>query len=256
MRYLNVEQFDKYGFAKTFMIPKDQGRWRIYSYNKKADMEDLKYYEEVGTLFDTTIDKMIRVPQGHSNNIMVANKNDGGIGVTRMEIDGLCDGVITNEKNLMLLTVEADCVPIYILDPVKKAIGMVHSGWRGTVQRITENAIDIMKENYGSDVNDILIHFGPSICGNCYEVGMELIDEFKKILECDEIHEVFTPIIDKPEKYLLDVTKSLKMSLIRYGIKKENISKTEICTYHDNIFYSRRLIKDNTKVMLTGIMMV
>ena len=54
-----------------------------------------------------------------------------------MEIDGLCDGVITNEKNLMLLTVEADCVPVYILDPVKKAIGMVHSGWRGTVQRIT-----------------------------------------------------------------------------------------------------------------------
>lgn len=256
MRYLNVEQFDKYGFVKTFMIPKDQGRWRIYSFNKMADMEDIKYYEEIGALFNTPIDKMIRVPQGHSNNVMVANKNDGGVGVTRMEIDGLCDGVITNEKNLMLLTIEADCVPVYILDPVKKAIGMVHSGWRGTVGKITQNAIDLMIENYGCDKKDLLIHFGPSICAKCYEVGIELIDEFKKILECDEIHEVFTPIIEKQEKYLLDVAKSLKMSLVRYGIKNENITNTEICTYHDNIFYSRRLIKDNTKVMLTGIMMV
>ena len=126
----------------------------------------------------------------------------------------------------------------------------------GTIQRITENAIDLMKENYGSDVKDILIHFGPSICGNCYEVGMELIDEFKKILECDEVHKVFKPIVDKPEKYLLDVAESLRLSLIRYGIKEENISKTDICTYHDNIFYSRRLTKDNTKVTLTGIMLV
>ena len=256
MKFLNVAKFDNYGFVKTFMIPKDQGRWRIYSFNKKADMEDLKYYEEVGGLFNTPLNNMVRIPQGHSANIMVAKKEDGGSGVTRMEIDGLCDGIITNEKNLMLLTVEADCVPVYILDPVKKAIAMVHSGWRGTVQRITENAIDLMKENYGSDVKDILIHFGPSICGNCYEVGMELIDEFKKILECDEVHKVFKPIVDKPEKYLLDVAESLRLSLIRYGIKEENISKTDICTYHDNIFYSRRLTKDNTKVTLTGIMLV
>ena len=256
MKYLNVEQFDKYGFVKTFMIPKDQGRWRIYSYNEKADMEDLKYYREVGDLFNTHLDSMVRLPQGHSSNIMVAKKSDGGSGVTRMEIDGLCDGVITNEKNLMLLTVEADCVPVYILDPVKKAIGMVHSGWRGTVNNITEKALEIMKENYECNVSDILIHFGPSICGNCYEVGIELIDEFKKYLKCDEIHEVFTPILDKPEKYLLDVAKSIKIALIRYGIKEENISRTDICTYHDNIFYSRRLIQDNTKVTLTGIMMI
>ena len=256
MKYFSVEQFDKFDFVKAFMIPKEQGRWRIYSYNKEADMEDLKYYKDVGNIFNTDINNMIRVMQNHSDNILVAKRTDASSGVTRMEADGIFDGIITNEKNIMLLTVEADCVPVYILDPVNRAIGMVHSGWRGTVKKIAEKAISLMKENYGSSVDDILIHFGPSICGNCYEVGIELIDEFKKILECDEIHKVFRPIIDKPEKYLLDVSESIKMSLLRYGIKEENISKTDICTYHDNIFYSRRLSNDKTKVTLTGIMLV
>lgn len=256
MNYWSVEKFDSFGFVKTFMIPKDQGRWRIYSYNKEADMEDLKYYKEVGDLFNITYENMVRLPQGHSANILIAKKEDGGSGVTRMEVEGFCDGAITNEKELMLLAITADCVPVYILDPVKKAIGMVHSGWRGTVQKITEKAIDLMKENYGSNVDDILIHFGPSICANCYEVEMDLIDEFKKVLLCDEIHKVFKPIKEKPEKYLLDVALSIKLSLLRYGIKEKNISKTDICTYHDNIFYSRRLTGDKTKVTLTGIMIV
>ena len=256
MNYLSVEKFDSLGFVKTFMIPKDQGRWRIYSYNKEANMEDLKYYKEVGDLFDITYENMIRIPQNHSDNIMIAKKEDGGSGVTRMEVSGDYDGIITNEKNLMLLVIVADCVPVYILDKKKQVIGMIHSGWRGTVNKITEKAIDLMKENYGSNVDDILIHFGPSICANCYEVGIELIDEFKKFLLCDEIHKVFTPIKDKPEKYLLDVSESIKLSLLRYGIKEKNISKTDICTYHDNIFYSRRLTSDKTKVTLTGIMLV
>ncbi len=256
MNYMSVEKFDSYGFVKTFMIPKNQGRWRIYSFNKEANMEDLKYYKEVGDLFGITYEQMVRLPQGHSKNIMIAKKEDGGLGVTKMEVEGYCDGVITNEKNLMLLVIVADCVPVYILDPVKKAIGMVHSGWRGTVQKITENAIDLMKEKYNSNVDDILIHFGPSICVNCYEVGIELIDEFKKILVCDEIHKVFKPIKEKPEKYLLDVAESIRLSLLRYGIKEKNISKTDICTYHEDIFYSRRLTGDKTKVTLTGIMLV
>ena len=251
-----VEKFDNTGLVKTVMVPKDQARWRIYLYNVKENMQHLHYYEELGKIFGITPGDMIRVPQEHSNNVFVAKKSDGGLGVIKEEMHYGCDGIITNEKELMLLTVEADCTPVYILDPVHKAIGMIHSGWRGTVNRITEHALDLMKENYGTDIKNVLIHFGPAICGNCYEVGIELIDEFKKILKCDEIHKVFIPIPDKPEKYYLDVTESIKMSLINYGINPQNISRTNVCTYHDNIYDSWRLCKDRTKQMLTGIMLI
>ena len=256
MNYMTVEKFDNTGFVKTLMVPKDQARWRIYSYDIQADMEDLKNYSELGKNFGIVPDDMVRVQQNHSSNIMVVKKLDAGMGVTRMEIEGYCDGAITNVKGVMLLTVEADCTPVYILDPINGAVGMIHSVWRGTVKKITEKAIELMNENYGTKKSDVLIHFGPAICGKCYEVGMDLIPEFKKILSCEEVHKVFTPITGKPEKFYLDVTESLRLSLLKYGVKEENMTRTEVCTYHDNVFDSWRLSNDKTKQMLTGIMLV
>lgn len=283
MKYFNVEKFDNTGLVKTIMVPKGEGRWRIYSHDIKADMEDLKYYRELSEKLGITPDDMIRVPQIHTANILIASKEDAGSGVTRYEVENKnlksissddmtytngnskifvstnsegIDGIITNERNILLLTIEADCTPIYILDPVKKVIGMIHSGWRGTVANIGVKAIKLMIDNYGSKVDDILIHFGPAICSNCYEVGIELIDEFKKILSCDDIHKIFKPIIEKNEKYLLDVTEGIRLSFLKIGINEKNITRTDICTYHDNIFDSWRRDKDKTKQMLTGIMLI
>ena len=256
MKYYNVEKLDNTGLVKTLFVPKGQARWRIYSYDIEADMADIKNYEEIGMSFGIKPDHMIRVMQKHTDNIQIVREGDEGMGVTCHEIEGYCDGMITNLKGVMLLTVEADCTPVYTLDPVNKAIGMVHSGWRGTVKKIAEKAINLMSDNYGTKKEDVLVHFGPAICKNCYEVGMELIDEFKKILECDEVHKVFKPIVDKKEKYLLDVTESIRLSLIRYGVKEENITRTNICTYHGDEFDSWRRDKDKTKQMLTGIVLV
>ena len=256
MKFYSVEKFDKTGLVKTFFLPKDQGRWRIYSYDIIDGMKDLAYYNDLGMNFGITADNMIRTRQEHTSNVLVAKNEDKGLGVVKLEPEISYDGLITNEKNIMLLTVEADCTPIYILDPINKAIGMVHSGWRGTVKRIVINALELMKENYGTDKEKVLIHFGPAICGDCYEVGIELIDEFKKILMCDDIHRVFKPIIDKPEKYMLDVTESIKVTLINYGVPESNITKTNYCTFHDNLFHSWRREHDKTKQMLTGIMLI
>ena len=256
MKYYNIEKFDNTGLVKTLAVPKDQGRWRIYSYDIKDNMHDLIHYNDIGKDFGITADSMVRTMQEHTDNILKVQGCDRGLGVTRIEPSVSYDGLITNEKDVMLLTVEADCTPVYILDPINKAIGMVHSGWRGTVKKIVCKVLDMMKENYGTDKEKVLIHFGPSICGKCYEVGIELIDEFKKILKCDEIHKVFTPIVDKPEKYSLDVTESIKFTLLEYGVNEKNITRSEYCTYHDNIFSSWRRDKDRTKQMLTGIMLI
>lgn len=256
MNYYKIEQFDNTGFVKTFCVYKDQARWRIYSYNEKADMEDLKYYRKLADDFHITIDDMIRIPQTHSDNVLVADRKYAGSGVVYKELEDGTDGIITNEKKLMLLTIESDCTPVFILDTKNKAIAMIHSGWRGAVNMITEKAIEKMINNYGTDKNDLMIHFGPSICGDCYEVEYDLVDEFKKILNDDEINVVLKKHREKNDKLLLDVTEAIRLSLLKYGIDEKNMTRTNICTYHSGLFHSWRKEKDKTKQMLTGIMLV
>ena len=77
------------------------------------------------------------------------------------------DGMITNVPGICLVTFYADCVPLYFVDPVKKAIGLSHSGWRGTVGKIGKVTVEQMQKTYGSDPKDILAAIGPSICQDC-----------------------------------------------------------------------------------------
>lgn len=256
MKYYVCEEFDSTGIVKTAMVPKNQGRWRIYSHDIKENMFDLKYYNELGKHFGITANEMVRVPQGHSDKIIVVTKNVAGEGVVRMEREGAFDGAITNIKNIMLCTIEADCTPVYILDPIKKAIGMVHSGWRGTVNKIAINAIKLMQENYGTNKEDLMIHLGPAICGNCYEVGPELKDEFRKLLSKENVDKIFKNKQNVVGKYLLDVSEGLRLSLIDFGINEKQITRSKYCTYHDGVFNSWRLERDRTKQMLTTIMLI
>ena len=153
----------------------------------------------------------------------------------------------------MLCTVEADCVPVYILDPKHPAIGMVHSGWKGTASHIVVRAIEKMMKTYGSKANDILVAFGPCICGNCYEVGSELRDEFAANYHADEIEAIFKPAQD--DKYMLDLKKAIRISLKWTGIRGENIFDTGRCTKESADLCSWRRDNPVMKSMLTGIML-
>lgn len=88
--------------------------------------------------------------------------------------------MITNVPGLTLATFYADCVPLYFVDPVKRAIGLSHSGWRGTVGKIGKKTVERMEETYGSNPADIRAVIGPSICQDCYEVSVDVIDEFRQ----------------------------------------------------------------------------
>ncbi len=81
---------------------------------------------------------------------------------------------------LVLATFYADCVPLYFIDPVHKAVGLSHSGWRGTAAGIGQETVKRMQENYGSRPEDIYGAIGPSICQECYEVSKDVILEFQK----------------------------------------------------------------------------
>ena len=112
--------------------------------------------------------------QTHTTNVAVVRAEDKGRRF--METDGM----ITNVPGICLVTFYADCVPLYFVDPVKKAIGLSHSGWRGTVGKIGKVTVELMQKTYGSDSKDILAAIGPSICQDCYEVSEDVIVKFQK----------------------------------------------------------------------------
>lgn len=251
IKYYNIQEFDNTNIVKTLMIPMENHmRFRIYSWSNGEDDEN---YDKIASIFNIKKNQMVRSMQEHTSNIKIITSGDKGLGITKKETEISYDGFITNEKNIMLLTVEADCTPAFILDTKNKIIAMIHSGWRGTVKKITINAILLMQKNYGTKKEDLIIHLGPSICQNCYEVNGDLINEFKNILNNDEINIVFKKY---KNKFLLDVSLSIYFTLIHFGIKKVQITKSNICTFHDNIFSSWRRDHDKTSHMLTGIMLI
>lgn len=246
MHFYRIEQLDNTGLVSTVYTSKEYAKW-MYGEDTAIDN-----YIELAADLGISPDDMVRPSQVHTSHVAVATREIAGTGVTLPTVSEPTDGLVTNEKQLFLCTREADCVPVYILDPVEKAVGMIHSGWRGTSQLITVNAIDLMEKTFSSKSENLMIAYGPSICKDCYEVGPELIEDFS-LHYSNEIDKLFSP--KDNGKYFLDVVKAIDISIEKRGVKPENIIHSSHCTYHDGIFSSYRLEKKHYSHMLTGIML-
>ena len=176
--------------------------------------------------------------QTHTTNVKVVTKEDCGKGIYRDRNYKDIDGLITNEKGIVLATYYADCVPLLIVDTKNKAIGLSHSGWRGTVGKIGKVTIEKMGELYGTKPEDIVACIGPSICQNCYEISEEVAVQFKKAFP-DNIKEI---LIDKGNgKYQLDLWECNRINFKEAGVLPENIKVTDICTCHNtDVLFSHR----------------
>ena len=119
------------------------------SFHRGDDAENvLENFRRIAALFDSTPDKIVCAKQTHTTNIRRVTKVDAGKGVTKEPDYEEIDGLITNEPGLILCTSFADCVPLYFVDPKKQAIGLAHSGWRGTVNRMGARMIEEMKRQH------------------------------------------------------------------------------------------------------------
>ena len=247
VKHNNISFLENTGLVKAIYTMKGHSIW-------KNEFEGAnESYLDLASTFGVSTDDLVMINQTHSSNIRIMTRENGGELVNRPMEQANVDGMITNEKGLMLCTVEADCVPVYILDPIKNAIGMIHSGWKGTANIISVNAIKLMKEVYDSEPEDIMIAIGPCMCGKCYEVGEELIEEFRVNFTETEINFFFT---NKGNgKFLLDMKKAIKIALINNGIKDKNIYDTDVCTYENDSLCSWRRDKSKTARMLTAIML-
>lgn len=175
--------------------------------------------------------------QTHTTNVAVVRKEDRG---TRfMETDGM----ITNVPGICLVTFYADCVPLYLVDPVKKVIGLSHSGWRGTVHKMGKVTVEKMAQVYGTNPADVVAAVGPSICQDCYEVSEDVIAEFRDSFEECHWQQLFYQKEEQREagKYQLNLWKANELVLKEAGIPKDQIAVTNLCTHcNPDVLFSHR----------------
>lgn len=178
---------------------------------------------------------VVRPYQTHTDNVKVVRK------IEKLEDT---DGIITNKKEIALITTSADCISLLLYDPVKKAIGSIHSGWKGTLKGIIVKAIDKMKNEYKSNPEDIICCICPSIRQCCFEVDEDVknlfYNKYKDLKNIDEIIKLGDKKEDK-QKYYIDTVKINIELLKNIGLKEENIIDSNICTMcHSKEFHSYR----------------
>lgn len=185
-------------------------------------------YELLGAAMGFRTDSLVLSQQTHTTNVRVVTEKDRGKGFLKERDYKEVDGLITNVPGVTLATFYADCVPLLFVDPVHKAIGLSHSGWRGTVGKIGKVTVEKMTEQYGTDPKEVLAAIGPSICQSCYEVSEDVIDEFKNSFEECFWQELF--YAKENGKYQLNLWRANELIFEEAGILPEHFSTTNLCT--------------------------
>lgn len=244
--YLEYPLFRSTGIVKNGFSTRlggvSRGCWSSLnlSFDRGDDPEAVREnFRRIGAAMGVQPEDMVLSKQTHTTNVRVMTEQDRGKGITRERDYTDVDGMITNVPGLCLVTSYADCVPLYFVDPVKKAIGLSHSGWRGTVGKIGKETVQMMETEYGSDPADILAAVGPSVCMDCYEVSEDVIRRFQEAFDEEFWPELF---YRKPEgKYQLDLWKANEIIFLESGILPEHMAVTNVCTHcNSRILYSHR----------------
>lgn len=221
------------------------------SFSRGDDSERVLHnFARVGKTLGCPAEHMTASDQTHTTHIRRVTKADRGKGVTIPRDYEEIDGLITDESGIALATFYADCVPLYFVDPEHRAIGLAHSGWRGTVGRMGERMAEEMGKQFGSRPEKLIAAIGPAICQDCYEVSEEVASAFEELVKgagelleeiaqsgcyADRDHkrrEVIAPGRE-PGKYQLDLWLANALILRQAGIPLNQIAIADICTCHN-----------------------
>ena len=211
------------------------------------DLENVKTnYRILCQTLSLDPEKIVLANLVHGDTIRNVTVADAGAGLWRdFPYEGV-DGLLTNEPGLILTATFADCVPVFFYDPVKKVIGIAHSGWKGTALEIASKMVDRMQSDYGCKVEDILAGIGPSIGMCCFETDSDVFMEFAEFPYLDEVW--FYPKDDG--KFDIDLWRINFEMLLYAGIPEDNISISGLCTCcNSDIFFSHRASKGKRGTM-------
>lgn len=185
-------------------------------------------YRRIAAALNCQLSDFVCSDQTHTTNIRIVTGEDRGKGVIRPKDYSDVDGLITDVPGIVLATFYADCVPLFLVDTRHRAIGLAHSGWRGTVEKMGQHTLRAMEEAYGTRPEDVVAAIGPSICGDCYEVGSDVVKEIEKHFPGKVCSKILRHL--GRGKFLLDLWKANSYVLQEAGVLPERISVTDICT--------------------------
>ncbi len=177
-------------------------------------------------------ERLVFPEQVHSANVHLVSKPG---------VIAKCDALITSERNLFLTIQTADCFPVFLFDPRAGAIGIVHSGWRGTAAHIVPKTISLMENKLNCRTGNMLAAIGPGVQQSCYQVDTETASRFDaKFL-----------LADGPGHFKLDVQGTIVEQLLASGIERENIEVDKTCTHcaTDRYYSYRRDGKQSGRMM-------
>ena len=219
----------------------------LASLNLSFSVEDakenvLENFRRIGERFGKTPEDFVLSKQSHETKVLKVGTKDRGKGITKdRDYEGI-DALITDEKGLILSCFSADCVPILFYDPIRKAVGACHSGWRGTKGKILRNVVEEMSKHFSSNPADILIAIGPSISKEQYivseDLGLSFLEDYKDYSEEDSSSPIRRLSKDKFQLDLWDLNRRIALDC---GLKKEHISISGYCTMENpELFFSHR----------------
>ncbi len=221
------------------------------------------FFKQVGAVRDKKLWPLVTLRQIHSDLIHCVSE------LPKEALVG--DGLITRMPGTLLAIQTADCLPVILVDPKQKAVGVFHAGWRGTVKRIVEKGVGEMRRYFGTLPRNIKAAIGPGIHACCYEVGSEVRqqfesqfayaeDLFREVKESDPVREKYPLLFlnarapghgELPPKIFLDLVEANRRQLISAGVLRKNISASELCTScHPELLFSYRAEKGITGRMM------
>jgi len=256
--YITSPLFDKYGVPHAFTRRGGGVSEGVYSSLNFAagGGEDADKWENVvqnhriaASLFGLTEKDVCRTNQTHSTTVLAVDAGYKGTGIVTPPFPEGVDGLVCRERDMLLTVRGADCVTLLFYDTKRDIYGACHSGWRGTAGKISVATIEAMR-SMGAAADDIIVAIGPSVGGCCYTVGGEVKNAF---LEADGD---FAACFRQEEKgTVLNLQKAVEISLIKAGVKEENISDCGECTVCDGgkHYFSHRLCGNKRGTMAAFI---
>lgn len=170
---------------------------------------------------------LVASSQDHHTVIRRVDSQNYGTGIWKPRDMQSVDGLITNANNVTLVTYYADCVPLFFLDPIKRAIGLAHAGWRGTTAKIGEKMVLAMVNEFGSSPCDLIAAVGPSIGPCCFEVDTPVYEEFAKLTA---LHPKKFIEVKDGGKFNIDLWEANRRIIAAAGVRTENITVAGLCT--------------------------
>lgn len=196
--------------------------------NRKDDPEKVREnYRRVCSALGVDRDRLVFSNQVHGAHVRVVTAQDGGKGLDR-PVDYEADGLVTNEAGLTLTVFGADCLTALLYDPVRRAVGAVHAGWRGTAAAIAARAVETMEEAYGTRPGDLLCAIGPCISQCCFETDGDVPQALVSSLGEEVLPCIAGP--DERGKFHVDLKGINSLLLERAGVPGDRIDLSPDCT--------------------------